>query len=51
MKDTKNVELTASELDYLKVCYKQYYHQAYKNFEDYLKIALEGKKRTGTVYE
>ncbi len=44
-------ELTKSEIEYVQICYNQYYHKAYKTFESFLAIKLGDKKRTGTVYE
>jgi hypothetical protein len=49
-KTTNQVTLTGSEIEYVYACWKQAYSTAYKNFEDYLKIAISGKEITGSVY-
>ncbi len=46
-----NVTLNYSEIEYVYTCWKQAYSSAYKNFEDYLKVAIRGKEIKGTVYE
>ncbi len=50
MKNTNEVTLTKSELEYVETCYNQFYKDAYKTFEDYLKVAIDGKRICGTIY-
>lgn len=42
--------LTASEIEYVYTCWKQAYEKSYPDFIDYLKVAINGKKITGTIY-
>ena len=45
-----NEILTKSELEYARTCFDQLYYQAYKSFEDYLKVVKDNKKIRGTIY-
>jgi hypothetical protein len=49
-KTNEQVTLTSSEIKYVYTCWKQAHSQAYKNFEDYLDIAMRGKEIKGTIY-
>lgn len=42
--------LSQSEIEYVYTCWKQAYSETYKEFTDYLKIAIKGKEITGSVY-
>lgn len=51
MKDqNKKTELTYSEIEYVYTCWKQGHSETYKNFMDYMKIAISGKEITGSIY-
>lgn len=47
---TKQTALSYSEIAHVYTCWEQGYSDAYKNFTDYLKVAISGKEITGTVY-
>ena len=49
-KTNEQVTLTGSEIEYVYTCWKQAHSEAYKNFTDYLKIAISSKQITGTIY-
>jgi len=46
----EQVTLTESEIGYVFTCWKQAYTQAYPDFLKYLKVAMEGKRISGTIY-
>jgi hypothetical protein len=49
-KTNEQVTMTQSEMDYVYTCWKQAYSDAYKDFKDYLRVAYDCKRITGSVY-
>lgn len=49
MKDNTTT-LNASEIEYIYTCWKQAYSDAYQDFKDYLRFAIDGKRIKGSVY-
>jgi len=50
-KTTEQVTLTESEISYVYTCWMQAYTGAYKDFRDYLKVVINVKRSTGSVYK